>query len=421
MNREVILIEDDYDQLLQPQALQRQQQQQQPVSAGTSRSGRGRGTKRTFNGLTIQPVQNLQQLTANTLYSTSDGTVLYQPPESVLIPAIVPETVTGDSSDVYYIEELDETSGQVTTMQIPVLPQHFQVPGSPEVAGQTVYIEEAYATVPQVVDEEEEDVEPVAESILPEEQAPDDADDYYEVEPLELSEIWNDLITANQEILILLELQDLKHHIVDARKIEDQLTAMTCDYCPKELPDVRAWNRHIKKIHFQTEIFDCDTCTGRFKYYARFKDHLNSHNPGTRPYSCDECDHHYATRIGFLVHKILEHMKLNGIYVCPKCNLDCKNAQNYKLHIAKHIDSTSSASSSSTAPKSSQKQQQQQQHQPQPFRPFQAKANEQNKFLNAFENFSAKRSVEPTNLPRNRGGLQGRNQHADKIHRDRKV
>lgn len=367
--------------------------------------------------MTIQPVQNLQQLTANTLYSTSDGTVLYQPPESVLIPAVDPETVTGDSADVFYIEELDEASGQITTMQIPVLPQQFQVG---QEVGQPIYIQEAYA-VPGVEDEEEEDEEPAVESIVPEEQVPD-VDDYYEVDPLELSEIWNDLITANQEILILLELQDLKHHIVDARKIEDQLAAMTCDYCPKELPDVRAWNRHIKKIHFQTEIFDCDTCSARFKYYARFKDHLNSHNPDTRPYSCDECDHHYATRIGFLVHKILEHMKLNGIYVCPKCNLDCKNAQNYKLHIAKHIDSTSSvttsSSSSSSAPKSSQSQQQLQQ-QPQPFRPFQAKANEQNKFLDVFENFSAKRSFEgPINLPRPRGnGAQGRKYHADKIHR----
>lgn len=366
--------------------------------------------------MTIQPVQNLQQLTANTLYSTSDGTVLYQPPESVLIPAVVPETVTGDSADVFYIEELDEASGEITTMQIPVLPQQFEVG---QEVGQPIYIQEAYA-VPGVEDEEE-DEEPAVESIVPEEQVPD-VDDYYEVDPLELSEIWNDLITANQEILILLELQDLKHHIVDARKIEDQLAAMTCDYCPKELPDVRAWNRHIKKIHFQTEIFDCDTCSARFKYYARFKDHLNSHNPGTRPYSCDECDHHYATRIGFLVHKILEHMKLNGIYVCPKCNLDCKNAQNYKLHIAKHIDSTSSvttsSSSSSSAPKSSQSQQQLQQ-QPQPFRPFQAKANEQNKFLDVFENFSAKRSFEgPINLPRPRGnGAQGRKYHADKIHR----
>lgn len=403
MSHEVILI-DDYDQLLQPQAAP-----QQHLTAGTSRSGRGRGTKRTFNGLTIQPVQNLQQLTANTLYSTSDGTVLYQPPESVLIPEV--ETVAADSSDVFYIEELDEASGEITTMQIPVLPAQFE---DEQNVGQAVYVQEAYA-VPEVY---EDDEEPAAESIVPEEQAPD-VDDYYEVEPLELSEIWNDLITANQEILILLELQDLKHHIVDARKIEDQLTAMTCDYCPKALPDVRAWNRHIKKIHFQTEIFDCDSCSARFKYYARFKDHLNSHNPGTRPYPCDECDHHYATRIGFLVHKILEHMKLNGIYVCPKCNLDCKNAQNYKLHIAKHIDSTSSVtSSSSSAPKSSQTQQQQQQ-QPQPFRPFQAKANEQNKFLNVFENFSAKRTVEgPISLPRPReNGARGRKLHADKVHR----
>ncbi|EDS41819.1 zinc finger-containing protein [Culex quinquefasciatus] len=383
MSREVILIDDDYDQLL----LAPQQQQQHPpqpqVYPGASQA---RGKKRTFNGLTIQPVQNLQQLTANTLYSNSDGTVLYQPPESVLIPAM-PETIVGDSPDVFYIEELDEASGQVTTMQIPMV-------GGGEVQ--------------PVVQDEEDDEEPAVESIVPEEEVPA-VDDYYEVEPLELSEIWNDLITANQEILILLELQDLKHHIVDARKIEDQLAAMTCDYCPKELPDVRAWNRHIKKIHFQTEIFDCDSCSARFKYYARFKDHLNSHS-GQRPYPCDECDHHYATRIGFLVHKILEHMKLNGIYICPKCELDCKNAQNYKLHIAKHIDSVAPANGTSSAvasPSIAKATAALKQPQPQPFRPFQAKANEQNKFLNVFESFSAKRALGEvtTNRPK---GARGR-------------
>lgn len=394
----MILIDDDYDQLLLPQ--------QQHANPGTSRA---RGTKRTFNGLTIQPVQNLQQLTANTLYSTSDGTILYQPPESVLIPTVPPESIVGNSSDVFYIEELDEDSGQVRTMQIPVVGEQFQ---PVQEVGQAMYVQEApyQGPVIGVEEAEEDDEEPAVESIVPEEQIPT-VDDYYEVEPLELSEIWNDLITANQEILILLELQDLKHHIVDARKIEDQLAAMTCDYCPKVFPDVRTWNRHIKKIHFQTEIFDCDSCSARFKYYARFKDHLNSHS-GQRPYPCDECDHHYATRIGFLVHKILEHMRLNGIYICPKCDLDCKNAQNYKLHIAKHIDSiapangTSSASPSiapiTSASKSSQ------QLQPQPFRPHQAKANEQNKFLNVFENFSAKRGageVAPNSRPK---GARGR-------------
>uniref|UniRef100_A0A1Q3F2R2 Putative zinc finger-containing protein n=1 Tax=Culex tarsalis TaxID=7177 RepID=A0A1Q3F2R2_CULTA len=409
MSREVILIDDDYDQLLLPQQQQPQQPQQQRVHPGTSRS---RGTKRNFNGLTIQPVQNLQQLTANTLYSTSDGTILYQPPESVLIPA-VPETgLVGEPSDVFYIEELDEDSGQIMTMQIPVGGEQFQP--VQEVA-QPVYVQEAYQLPVVSVEVEEDDDEPVAESIVPEEAVPD-VDDYYEVEPLELSEIWNDLITANQEILILLELQDLKHHIVDARKIEDQLAAMTCDYCPKELPDVRAWNRHIKKIHFQTEIFDCDSCNARFKYYARFKDHLNSHS-GQRPYPCDECDHHYATRIGFLVHKILEHMKLNGIYICPKCELDCKNAQNYKLHIARHIDSvapangtTSSASavaspaSVEAVPKTPRT------AQPQPFRPFHAPANEQNKFLNVFENFSAKRTFDVASPSARPKGARGRSQ-----------
>uniref|UniRef100_A0A8D8GQC3 Zinc finger protein 236 n=1 Tax=Culex pipiens TaxID=7175 RepID=A0A8D8GQC3_CULPI len=403
MSREVILIDDDYDQLL----LAPQQQQQHPpqpqVYPGASQA---RGKKRTFNGLTIQPVQNLQQLTANTLYSNSDGTVLYQPPESVLIPAM-PETIVGDSPDVFYIEELDEASGQVTTMQIPMVGGGEQFQPVVQDVGQTVYLQEDYLGGGFVV-KEEDDEEPAVESIVPEEEVPA-VDDYYEVEPLELSEIWNDLITANQEILILLELQDLKHHIVDARKIEDQLAAMTCDYCPKELPDVRAWNRHIKKIHFQTEIFDCDSCSARFKYYARFKDHLNSHS-GQRPYPCDECDHHYATRIGFLVHKILEHMKLNGIYICPKCELDCKNAQNYKLHIAKHIDSVAPANGTSSAvasPSIAKATAAPKQPLPQPFRPFQAKANEQNKFLNVFESFSAKRALGEvtTNRPK---GARGR-------------
>lgn len=140
---------------------------------------------RTINGLTIQPVQNLQQLAANTLYSTSDGTVQYQPPDSVIIPA-VPETIVGDSPDVFYIEELDEASGQVTTVQIPMVGEQFQ---PVQEDGQTVYFQEAYQGVRVV--EVEEDVEPAAESIVPEEEVPA-VDDYYEVEPLKLSEIWND-------------------------------------------------------------------------------------------------------------------------------------------------------------------------------------------------------------------------------------
>ncbi|KAL1390262.1 hypothetical protein pipiens_012475 [Culex pipiens pipiens] len=150
---------------------------------------------------------NLQQLTANTLYSTSDWTVLHQPPDSVIIPA-VPETVVGDSMRTGYDFANSDGVGNC---------------------------------------QEEYDEAPEAESIVPEEEVPA-VGDHYGVEPLKLPEIWNDLITANQEILILHELQDLKHYIVDARKIEDQLVAMTFDYCPKELPDVGTWNLHIKKI-----------------------------------------------------------------------------------------------------------------------------------------------------------------------------
>ncbi|KAL1394871.1 hypothetical protein pipiens_011646 [Culex pipiens pipiens] len=72
--------------------------------------------------------------------------------------------------------------------------------------------------------EEEYDEAPVAELIVPEEEVPA-VYDHCGVEPLKLPEIWNDLITANQEILILRKWHDLKHHIVDARKIEDQLVA----------------------------------------------------------------------------------------------------------------------------------------------------------------------------------------------------
>ncbi|XP_055594779.1 transcriptional repressor CTCFL-like [Uranotaenia lowii] len=257
-----------------------------------------------------------------------------------------------DGQDVYYIQEIEDSAVPEEAKQEPQLVEFQDAvqfaeelqPVSLEHAPQIIYSNADSTAHQEIVPEMETPIIPDMEApiiaAVGDEQQPNDLlgdDDYFTVEPMELSEVWNDLITANQEILILLELQDLKAHMVDARKIEDQLKNIVCEYCPRVLPDNRSWNRHIEKVHFQTTSFNCDSCSGKFKYYARFRDHLNGHS-GKRPYKCDECDHQYAFRIGYLVHKILDHMKLNGIYVCPQCRLDCKDALNYKLHLAEHID-----------------------------------------------------------------------------------
>lgn len=296
--------------------------------------------------------------------------------------------VTGQ--DVFYIQEVDDGTNEQAVLEVPDdEPEEIQYMPPPGAIVAEGYVNGS-------------DTDEAGEHADVEQQLAE-AEDYYKVEPMELSDIWNDLITANQEILILLELSDLKHHIVDARKIEEQMRDMACEYCGRVFPDIQAWDRHVRKIHFQTEIFECDSCDGRFTHFARFRDHLNGHT-GQRAYQCDECNHQYAFRMGFLVHKILDHMKLNGIYVCPKCNLDCHDAQNYKLHIASHIEfgpnnqrspmaaypvATSAGRSSGNAVRKT--------NPPEAMAvkpPFYAKENERNQFLNVYETFSQTRKSE---------------------------
>ncbi|XP_053688315.1 transcriptional repressor CTCFL [Sabethes cyaneus] len=355
MDNEVILIEDDWEQQLpKPQPV--------PVARpGPSR--RRRASKRSSNG-TIIPSQSLPA----TGSVAHENVLVHELPaiSDIAAPAVIAtdqfDSVIVDGQDVFIIQELDEESSQP---QPPV----FEVES----------------------DEGLVDFKPSTEEIT------SSKDDYYDVDPLELSDIWNDLITANQEILILLELQDLKHHIVDARCIEDQMQNMLCEYCPRVLPNIRTWNQHIKKVHFQTEQFECDSCDGTFKYFARYRDHIYGH-VGERPYQCDECNHQYAYRIGFLVHKILDHIKLNGVYVCPQCRVDCKDAQNYKLHIAKHIDSA--PHTAATVPLDGTRASSQRNSQTRaPV--LHSQANERNKFLNAYESFSKelKKGFQPVEKP----------------------
>lgn len=347
-------------------------------------ASRGRGTKRTRNGARVLPAADMvpQAFAA----PGPSAEVQVQDPTDYSSSVIV------DGQDVYYIQELEEDNSD----QAVIVPDD-----EPEVV-QYVQQQQPNMIVPGYVEEGVDS--PELNDI---EQEIDDAEEYYKVEPLELSDIWNDLITANQEILILLELSDLKAHIVDARRIEEKIRDMACEYCGRIFPDIQAWDRHVRKIHFQTELFECDSCEGKFKLFARFKDHLNGHT-GQRIYQCDECNHQYAFRMGFLVHKILDHMKLNGIYVCPKCDLDCHNAQSYKLHIASHIEFGPSAGGSSgwdarptaaaatsvaarsgrnkvAAPKTPNP------VNTAPVKPFYAKENERNQFLNVFESFSKSR------------------------------
>ncbi|XP_065093833.1 zinc finger protein 236-like [Ochlerotatus camptorhynchus] len=387
----MIVLDDELHLLAQiPQQHQQQlmMNYQEPPSSSSSRSvsnngqpmqyaRRGRGTKRTRNGTRVLPAADMIPQ------------IVEAPEPSAALeddPAEYGSSVIVDGQDIYYIQEVQDDSDQAVL--VPDDEPEFQyLQPNTIVSG---YVGSDSDEAPELTDVEQQ----LAET-----------EEYFRVEPMELSDIWNDLITANQEILILLELSDLKHHIVDARRIEVQIRDMACEYCGRNFPDIHAWNRHVKKIHFQTELFDCDSCDGQFKHFARFKDHLNGHT-GQRVYQCDECNHQYAFRMGFLVHKILDHMKLNGIYVCPKCDLDCRDAQNYKLHIASHIEfgpspqrspgvtarpvtTTAAARPSSYAVRKSN-----------PVEamavkpPFYVKENERNKFLNVYESFSKNRKVE---------------------------
>ncbi|XP_055532362.1 myoneurin [Wyeomyia smithii] len=330
VENEVILVEDDWEQQIAKSTTA------PIVCPGPSQ--RRRASKRSRNGKVISSQEPTEAVHAGSVLTFG------HPASNGSMP--ITDSIIVDGQDVFIIQELEEDSSQ----QMPV----FELQTDGEIANF------------QPSDEETISMK--------------------DVDPLELSDIWNDLITANQEILILLELQDLKHHIVDARCIEDQMKNMVCEYCPQVFSNNRIWNQHIKKVHFQTELFECDCCDGKFEYFSRFKDHLNGHT-GQRPYQCDECNHQYAFRIGFLVHKILEHMKLHGVYVCPKCNLDCKNAQHYKLHIAKHIDFTPHNNPGTAVPLDGSRtsfKRNSQTKEP----VLHAQNSEQNKFLNVYESFS---------------------------------
>nr|XP_019529194.2 zinc finger protein Xfin-like [Aedes albopictus] len=382
MDGDLIILDDELHLLADIAQEQQLQQQMYAVNPGPSRRSqrvkaverppvqppkqtavRGRGVKRTRNGDKIPPanVSIPQTIPASDQYSSS---------------------VIVDGQDVYYIQEVDDASSE-SVEQVPYLNPN------------------AIMSFTEDDDDDGTDTDDAPE--VPEERPLTEEEEYYNVEPLELSDIWNDLITANQEILILLELSDLKDHIVDARRIEEQIRDMACDYCHRMFPDIKTLDKHVKKVHFCTERFECDSCDGKFLFFARFKDHLNGHT-GQRPYQCDECNHQYAFRMGFLVHKILDHMKLNGVYVCPKCRLDCRDAQHYKLHIASHIEFGPSSTSTTMATPA--------QLPAATARtltttakpstngatirhpPGFAKENERNKFLNVFESFSKNRNVE---------------------------
>ncbi|XP_058463387.1 myoneurin-like [Malaya genurostris] len=373
MEQEVIFIDDDLEQI------------QPSVRPGPYTR---RATKRSRNGTLIRQDQQGQPASYSNVSYIYELPLITEPSvPTISVPPSAPdqyESVIVNGQDVFIIEELEDGAAQ----------QNVAVP--------EIIYEQCFTSQHNSAEfETETDIDRTlsqTEIILPKENLPE-ADDYYEVNPMELSDIWNDLITANQEILILLELQDLKHHIVDARQIEDQLKNMVCEYCPKILSNIREWNHHIKKMHFQTELFECDSCDGKFKYFARFRDHLNGHT-GHRIYQCDECNHQYAFRIGYLVHKILDHIKLNGIYVCPKCNLDCKNAQNYKFHIATHIDFTPRVQEAAKGLKSVNSNPEQAADstlsvQKNIYHPSGYSRNsERNKFLNVFEDFSKARRKE---------------------------
>lgn len=389
----VIVLDDELHLLAEAQQQFMNNYAESPSSSSSSRrvsnngqpaqnSLRGRGTKRTRNGSRVlHAADMIPQFVAT--------------PEPSAAPledqADYGSSVIVDGQDIYYIQEVEDENEQAVLVpddetDVQYIQQNTLIP---------LYTDECdTAKAPEQLDVEQQLAE---------------ADEYYKVEPMEMSDIWNDLITANQEILILLELSDLKHHIVDARKIEKQIRDMACEYCGRVFPDIHTWDRHVKKIHFQTELFECDSCDGKFKYFARYKDHLNGHT-GKRIYQCDECNHQYAFRIGFLVHKILDHMKLNGIYVCPKCDLDCGDAQNYKLHIASHIEfgpshqqksgltahtvATTVASSVAARPSSHDIQKSNPPESMSANQLFYAKENERNKFLNVFESFSKSRKAE---------------------------
>lgn len=385
MDDDLIILDDEMHLLTE---LAQQEQQLRIYNPGPSR--------RTKVNAPASKPQQPQTARARGYKRTSNGTKVV-PPQKIL-PKVIPEPILSsqvsssiivDGQDIFYIQEVGDDSTETIGIST---------------------ADASYSNSNTVVtlDDDETDTDEALE--CPQQVQLTDETDYYNVEPLELSDVWNDLITANQEILILLELSDLKDHIVDARRIEEQIKDMVCEYCSKLFPDIKSLDRHIRKIHFTTELFECDSCDGKFRYFARFKDHLNGHT-GDRVYQCDQCNHQYAFRMGFLVHKILDHMKMNGVYVCPKCDLDCRDAQNYKLHIASHIEfgpcttvQVPAQPSSQTAAAAAA-----------PARPKNGaarksdtasgattagktssfyKENERNKFLNVFESFSKNRNVE---------------------------
>lgn len=390
MDGDLIILDDELHLLADMGQQQHQQQQHQVYMAHPGPSTRRTRRSQASNSAPQPPPVQQQKKIAvpgRGVKRTRNGDKIA--PARTMVPQVIPQldpyssSIIVDGQDVYYIQEVDDGSSE-STEQVPYLdPNAIMSYAGDDGNGldDGADTDEAPETLRTLLTDEEE---------------------YYNVEPLELSDIWNDLITANQEILILLELSDLKEHIVDARRIEEQIRDMACDYCNQIFPDIQVLDKHIKKVHFLTEQFECDSCDGKFRHFARFKDHLNGHN-GQRVYQCDECNHQYAFRMGFLVHKILDHMKLNGVYVCPKCNLDCRDAQHYKLHIASHIEfgpiSTSSAAqlpvatampaASTTVRSSSNGVEPPVRH-----APGFAKENERNKFLNVFESFSKNRNTE---------------------------
>lgn len=205
---EVIFVDDDFEQL---QSLQYSTNTVQSYDLGQQSFHPG-GTKRTHNGVIIRQVHQRERpatdfYTSQTAVESATPVPIINSNNEVVDPAQV-ESVIVDGQDIFFIQEVEDNDSESTG-----------APLEPHPTGGA----QSKLTLPVFDVDSDEEENNISQQGGPSSEQ-EMLDDYYDVDPVELSDIWNDLITANQEILILLELQDLKHHIVDARQVESQIT-----------------------------------------------------------------------------------------------------------------------------------------------------------------------------------------------------